>query len=437
MSETQTASQPDAIEQEVERNYRFNFIVNSLDGACYWFGYSFIAPTIILPLYISHFTSNPLIIGLIPFLNTAGFLLPQLFTSNIVERTPRKKFFPVNLGFWLERVPVLALTLSTAFFAKNQPMLALVLFLVCYTWYTAGAGLIIVGWQEMIAKIIPTRRRGRFFGITNFVGNMAGILGAAAVPFVLERFAFPQGYVLTFAAATVLIFMSWGFLSLAREPAVETRKPQVSQAEYLRSLPGIVRRDGNFLRYLIFQSLYSFSGMGSGFLIVYGAQKWNLPDSEAVIFGILMQVGQALAYLFFGFLADHKGHKLNLEMAAVINFLSFALALAAPSPVWLYPIFFLRGVIFAANFISGISIAMEFTGPDDRPTYMGLANTIPGVAGTVAPLLGGLLAKTTGYGWVFLLSAVIGVAATVVIRWMVKDPRHVPAPGIGKLEVIE
>lgn len=424
MNDAQPASPASDLDQEIERNFRFNFTVNALDGACYWFGYSFIAPTIILPLYISHFTDNPLIIGLIPFLNTAGFLLPQLFTSNWVERTPRKKFFPVNLGFWLERVPVLALTLSAAVFAKDQPGLALVLFLLSYTWYTGGAGLIIVGWQEMIAKIIPTTRRGRFFGITNFVGNLAGILGAAAVPFVLDRFPFPQGFVITFAAATVLIFMSWGFLSLAREPAVATSKPKISQAEYLRSLPSVVRKDSNFLRYLIFQSIYALSGMAGGFLIVYGAQKWNLPDGEAVVYGVLMQAGQSLAYLFFGFLSDRKGHKLILEISAAVNCLSFLLAFVVPGPAWFYPIFFLRGVTYAANLLSGISIVMEFTDPDNRPTYMGLANTIPGVAGTVAPLIGGLLAKTTGYGWLFLLSGLIGAAGLLVIRWMVKEPRH-------------
>ncbi len=424
MNDSLSTSELSAFEQEVEHHYRHNFIVNALDGACYWFGYSFIAPTIILPLYISHFTDNPLIIGLIPFLNTAGFLLPQLFTSNIVERTPRKKFFPVNLGFFLERVPVLLLTLSVALFAKSRPGLALGLFLLFYTWYTGGAGLIIVGWQEMIAKIIPTDRRGRFFGITNFVGNMAGILGSAAVPFVLERFAFPQGYVLAFSAATVLIFMSWFFLSLAREPVLEVRKPHVSQAEYMRSLPGVVRKDPNFLRYLIFQIIFALSGMASGFLIVYGAKQWNLPDGVAVIYGIVMQAGQALAYLFFGFIADRKGHKLNLEISAAVSLVSFIMALAAPSPLWFYPIFFLRGVTFAANFISGISIVMEFTQADNRPTYFGLANTIPGVAGAIAPLLGGWLAKTAGYYWLFLLSALIGAAAFVVIRWMVNEPRN-------------
>ena len=48
--------------------------------------------------------------------------------------------------------------------------------------------------------------------------------------------------------------------------------------EYLRSLPEIIRKDRNFLKYLVAQIVYSLSGMASGFLIVYTAKAWNLPD---------------------------------------------------------------------------------------------------------------------------------------------------------------
>ena len=214
---TETIEADAAVQVEIARNYRHNFLVNALDGANYWFGFSFIAPTIILPLYVSHFTSNPLLIGLIPFINTAGFLIPQLFTSNFVERAPLKKWFPVNLGFFLERLPVVFLAPSAYFLAINQPALALITFYLLYTWYCGGAGLIIVGWQDMIAKIFPVDKRGRFFGITNFVGNASGILGALAVAFVLEKFTFPLGYVASFTAAAILIFISWCFLSMTRE----------------------------------------------------------------------------------------------------------------------------------------------------------------------------------------------------------------------------
>jgi len=410
-------------QQQIDRNYRFNFFVNSLDGASYWFGYSFIAPAVILPLYISHFTNNPLIIGLIPFLNTAGFLLPQLFTSNFVERAPLKKFFPVNLGFFLERLPVFFLAPSAYFLAKSQPVLALLFFFLSYAWYCGGAGLIIVGWQDMVAKIFPFDKRGRFFGITNFIGNASGILGALAVTYVLEKFTFPLGYVLSFIAAAILIFLSWVFLSLTREPPVYSNKPRVSQLQYLRSLPEVIGKDHNFLKYLLAQIIFSLSGMATGFLAVYAVKNWNLPDALAGGFVIAMQVGQAIANLFFGFLADRKGHKLSLEISALLSTVSLVLAIVAPTPAWFYAVFFLRGAVMAGTFISGISIVMEFTGPENRPTYIGLANTIPGVAATIAPLIGGWLVGAVNYQWMFILSAIIAAASLGLLRFTVREPR--------------
>lgn len=420
---TDFAETNSAAQKQIESNFRFNFIVNALDGASFWFGFSFFAPTIILPLYISHFTSNPVIIGLIPFINTAGYLLPQLFTSNFVERASIKKFFPVNLGFFLERIPIFLLAPSAYFFASNQPALALISFLLLYTWHCAGAGLVIVGWQDMIAKIIPADRRGRFFGITNFIGNSSGILGAIAVTFVLDRTVFPQGYVLGFAAAAVLILISWFFLSLTREPAIKSTKPRVSQLKYLRSLPEVMRKDRNFLRYLIAQIVFSLSGMATGFLIVYTAKNWNMPDSQAGGYVIAMQVGQSITNLFFGFLADRKGHKLSLEIALLLSVLSLVIAIIAPDPLWFYPVFFFRGAVLAGTFISGISIVMEFTGHENRATYIGLANTIPGVAGSIAPLIGGWLAGALSYQLMFVFSAIIGMISWGLLHFAVKEPR--------------
>jgi MFS family permease len=412
------------IQQEITHDYRHNFLVNAIDGATYWLGFSFIAPTIILPLYISHFTDNPLLIGLIPFINTAGFFLPQLFTANFVEQAPRKKFFPVTLGFFLERMPVFLLAPSAYFLATNQPLWAMITFFLLYTWYSSGTGLIIVGWQDMVAKIIPVDKRGRFFGITNFIGSASGILGALAVGLVLEKFTFPLGYVFSFTAAAVFIFISWVALSLTREPAVYSNKPAVSQLEYLRSLPEIIRRDRNFLKYLLVQIVFSLSGMATGFLMVYAAKTWNLPDWQAGGFIVAMQIGQALANLFFGFLADHKGHKLSLELSFSLSILSLVLAILAPDPIWFFPVFFLRGAVTAGTLISGISIVYEFTGAEDRPTYIGLANTIPGVAGSLASLIGGLLAGALSYPWMFVLSAIIGATSLGLLRFGVREPRQ-------------
>jgi MFS family permease len=416
------------VQQLIERNYGWNFLVNALDGASFWLGMSFFSSAIILPLFVSHFTDSPLVIGLIAFLGWGGIFLPQLFTANAVERAPVKKFFPVTLGFFLERLPILLLAPMTYFLAITQPTLTLVLFFVLYAWHNFGAGVIIVGWQDMIAKVIPVEKRGRFFGITNFIGNGTGILGALAVPFVLAKYTFPLGYVLSFAVTAVLIFLSWVFLAQTREPAVRSSKPPVSQLDFLRSLPQILRRDRNFRMYLLAQVIFSLSGMATGFLVVYAVQTWDLPDAQASGFMIALQIGLALANLFFGFLSDRKGHKLSLEICLLLSALALVLAILAPSPGWFFAIFFLRGAVNAGTFISGISIVYEFTEAENRPTYIGLANTIPGIVASVAPLFGGWLAGVLSYRSMFVLSAIVGALSWGLLRFTVREPRKMKSP---------
>ena len=82
------------------------------------FAASFISSGAIFPIYVIHFTSNPIIIGLISIIGTAGYLIPQLFTANRVEQAPIKKFFPFNLGFFFERIPIFLLA-PTTFFLRD------------------------------------------------------------------------------------------------------------------------------------------------------------------------------------------------------------------------------------------------------------------------------------------------------------------------------
>jgi MFS family permease len=158
-------------------------------------------------------------------------------------------------------------------------------------------------------------------------------------------------------------------------------------------------------------------------LIVYAAKTWDLSDAQSGAFVIAMQVGQALSYLIFGFLSDRKGHKLSLEICLLLNVVTLGLAVMASNPLWFYPIFFLRGAVFAGAYLSGVAIVFEFTGAENRPTYIGVANTIPGVAGTLAPLIGGWLAGAVNYPFMFIVSTFIGVLSLATLHFAVREPR--------------
>lgn len=406
-----------------DKNFRHNYLVNVLDGSFFWLGYSFIAPSVILPLYVSHFTSNKILIGLVAVISSMGYFFPQLFTSNWVEQIPIKKVLPVNLGFFTERLPVLFLPF-TVLFALQSPRLALTALLFFFAWHSFGAGLVAVAWNAMIAKVIPVDRRGVFMGITTFVGTATGILGATLAAFLLERMEFPYGFMVCFAVAGFLIFLSWFFLAQTREePDIITGKP-ISNRSYWNDLPSILRMDRNFQRYLLAQLFIGLGGMSWGFLAVYAVDHWSLSDGKVGSFTVSILVGQTIANVFFGILGDKKGYKWVIIISLLLACAGLIIPLMNIKPDWMYLVFGLRGASLSGLFLAGM-IVYEFSGPEKRPTYIGLNNTWLGLLQLISPLIGGLLAQNLGYPSLFVFSIVFTFVGFIVLLFGFHEPRDV------------
>jgi MFS family permease len=310
-----------------------------------------------------------------------------------------------------------------ALVAYRSPELALVLLLGAYAWHALGAGAVAVSWQDMLARCFPLNRRGRFFGTTSFLGAGAGALGALLSTWLLPRYPFPTNFVIVFFFAAVGISVSWCFLALTREPAQATSTPRRSSIEYLAGLPELLRKDQNYRRYLITRLLMALGGMGTGFLTVAAVSRWAVPDRDAGLFTLALLAGQTVGNLTCGFLADRSGHKVCLELGTLAGLGGFGLAWLAPGPEWYYAVFILLGFLSGAIFVSGILIVMEFSGPERRPTYVGIANTAVGLVGVAAPLLGTALAGV-GFDLLFAASAACYLAAFALFHWWVREPRR-------------
>jgi MFS family permease len=409
------------IAAEVERNYRWNFGVNLVDAASFMFGISFISSTTIVPLFISKLTASPLPIGIAAVIAQSGWSLPQLFTANSVERLARKKPVVVNLGFFAERLP-LWLTLIAAANAVRAPTLALVLLLVALAWFNLGSGIVATAWQDLVARCFPVDRRGRFMGTSMFVGTGLGTLGAVISAWLLKTTPFPTNFLTIFAIAAGGITISWAFLAMTREPVQPIEAPRTSNRQFWRQLPDLLRNDHNFRRFLIARSLQAMGGMGTGFLTIAAVQRWGVSDSTVGVYTGVLLLGQTVGNLVFGFLADRYGHKLSLELGALVSLFAFLIAWLSPAAYGYYLVFGLLGIATGAGIVSGILVIMEFCEPGRRPTYAGLTNSSVGLVGIAAPLIGAGLAQVS-YSWLFALSALVYTLAFVALRWWVREPR--------------
>jgi MFS family permease len=416
-----------ANETFVQRNLRWNFSANLLDIAFITISLSLVSRETVMPVLVSQLTDSKLAIGLIPAIYTLGFYLPQLLSANFTERLIYKKPITMLLGGVGERVPYGLIALVLFFLAASQTSLTLVLFFLLLSVTAITSGVATPPWFDMIAKVIPVQYRGIWSGVSHSLGALLGIGGAYFVGKILEHYFFPTNFALLFALSFLMNVISFIGLALNREPPSLGVKKHTPLISYLKQLPSVLRNHVNYRRFIISRSTILLGTMATGFYMVYATERFATNKADiAALTGLLTGVligSQAVTNLLWGFIGDRIGHKTVLTSAA------FALALAAltayltGSQLWMVVVFVLLGTFQGAEQVSGLNIILEFCKEEDRPTFIGLTNTLLAPLFALAPILGGFLASAFGYQVLFAGAFVCVVGGALLLNFWVKEPR--------------
>jgi MFS family permease len=163
--------------------------------------------------------------------------------------------------------------------------------------------------------------------------------------------------------------------------------------------------------------------MGFAFYIVYALRRFQMDAITAGYLTATLTVAQTIANAGMGWLGDRVGHRLMLVIGAASATLSSVLAWFAPSLSWFFPIFVLSGFSNVAIWTNGMTMAVDFSGENDRPFYIGLAQTLTAPATIIAPLIGGSIADTQGFVSTFAWSAVFSIVVLSILIFLVKEPR--------------
>ncbi len=372
---------------EVVQHFRRNFFANVMDAGFWYFGDSFVAAYTILPVFMSTLTDSPILIGLIPSLEGAGWFLPQLFLARHLEGKNRRRPMVLKLGV-LERVPYLLLAICAFFLLRLDPQVAIGLFLLIYGIKVFSSGVNALPWQELIATVIPVSHRGRYWGYALILGKIMGMLGAGITGWLLANLAYPLNYGYMFLIGFLCAAISFYFLSLNKEPAIK-RQPPPGNVNVLGRIRGILGTDNNFRIYLVNRGVVFLSFMGLGFVTVYGLEKFNLPISYSAIFTAVMLISEIVGYGIWGTLGDKDGYKRVIEYANLFLIIGL-LGLLFTNSIWgLYIVFGIISFAYSGEYIADQNIAMEFGDEADRPTYIGMSKTLIGPFILIAPLFGG------------------------------------------------
>ena len=406
---------------EVVKHIKRNFFANILDAGFWFFGDSFVAAYTILPVFMSTLTDSPILIGMIPALEGAGWFLPQLFLAKHLESKNRRLPLVLKLGIF-DRVPYLFLALGAYLVLKLDQKVAIVLFLLFYGIKVFSSGLVALPWQELIATVIPVSHRGRYWGFSLILGKLLGMFGAIIAGLMLAKITYPLNYAYMFLVGFICVAISYIFLSLNIEPEIN-RQTFAKTINVWGRIKVILDANKNFAVFLVNRGFVFLSFMGLGFVTVYGIEKFHLSISYSAIFTAVMLIAEIVGFGIWGTIGDKDGYKRVIEVCNLFLIVGLVALLFVDSIWGLYIVFGIISFAHSGEFIADQNIAMEFGKEADRPTYIGMSKTLIGPFLLVAPIIGGGIVKLWGYKSMFLTALIISMIAFVIIKFFVEEPR--------------
>ena len=408
-------------------NYRRNFIAFIGDYVFYGVASSFADPGTVAPTFIGMLTDSEPLIGLIGTVYAAGWLLPQLVGAAVMNDQPRKKPYLMAMAT-IGRPLMLLLALTMWAGLPRYPAPMLTVFFTAYGLFMLLDGVASVAWLDILARAVPLTRRGRLIGIAQLIGGIMGIGVGAAVEAILSNPAlpFPRNYALLFTLSGLAHIPSVIALSLIREP-LANRSPDKAHPtlrEMIRQLAGVWRHDTDFRRLMAARWLTGLMDLAVTVYVLHAGQEFGVLQGRLLA---ARMAGGILASLGFGWLSERKGPRVVICIGAVAAvaapLLALLLHLTQPGSVVVASlayavIYLLLGITLSSRMLGHLNYIMEMATHEQRPIYIGLANTLAGLL-VPAATLGGVLLEATSYPVLFVITAVCtggGLIASLGLR---------------------
>lgn len=404
---------------------RRNLALLILDGATFAFAISLLSETTILPAFVGGLSDSALLIGLLGAIYAVGHYLPQLIGAHLVQGRPRRK--PAMLAIIIsERVGILAIAVVAQTIGSIPDAVVLTLFFIAFCGYAVTTGLIGPVYGDFIAKAF-TRGRGWYYAVSQLLGGALGFASALVAERLIRTLPFPLGNQLCFWICFGLSFLSIVFIAFLREepyPLTESRRPL---RHTLAQIPGILRGDRSYRRFLIARALLALSTMGVGFVVVDGIAG-PLRVSDAALLAAVFILSQAVLGFVLSLLGAARGWKTVVVTGGGLLVAGMTGAVLADGLPAYVLVFIALGGANAVTIIADPNMSMEYAPTESTSVYLGTTSTLLAPFFIAGPLLAGWLAPVVGYVGVFVGAGAVAAAGLILALALTEPRRLVPAP---------
>lgn len=418
---------------ENNHSYKKSLKYSIIDGCAYsvmtGFGETYLSPFAIF------LNAGNTIIGLLAALPQLVGTFAQLLSANLLDRTLKRKplIIPeaiVQMFLWL---PIFVLPFL-------WPAQGPILLLIMVALYMGAINFTIPPWSSLMGDLVPTHKRGDYFGKRNRVTSIFVFVSMLSAGFILHLFKPVNewlGFAIIFAVAFIARGVSSYYLAKMKEPPY-----QVSSHDCF-TLWDFIRRSpkSNFARFVFYVALINFAVLISGpFFTVYMLRDLGFSYGQFTIINAVNMLSQVLSMRYWGRLGDRFGNKKIITVTGwLIPFVPI-LWLFSADFYWLLIAQVAAGVIWSGFAIGSSNYLFDAVSPPKRARCVAYSSLFTNSGMFLGAMLGGVLSNycPTGFwlvGWeinlvsslqiLFLVSGLVRGVISAVFLPLIREVREV------------
>jgi MFS family permease len=401
---------------------------------------------VLLSNFLVQLDASPVIFGMLSSIPMVVNLIQPV--GAYISEQSKSRFEYSLLTFGASRLLWISLVLGVIAFSQgfvnNQQLIILTLIVLLCSNLLGGLGS--ASWLSWLAMIVPSKLRGRYFGLRTSASNFTNLL---CVP--LGGLMISSWYGGTIQGYALVLFISiiCGIISLGCQYFQVDVNPQIQNhqlAQFCQSknnhnsqlkndicktetnIITNIRQDPNFLIFLLYFSIWMLAvHLSAPFFNLYLLDTLNLDVSLVTIYSSLQTGANLLMLIFWGKLADKIGNRSILIFVGLFVAITPLLWIGIGNReldiwLWLPLLHIFAGITWAAIDLCTTNMYLSIAPVVNQSIYFAIAAAVAGVSGALGTTVGGFIAQIPSFGGLiglFALSTIcrfIGLIPLIFVK---------------------
>ncbi|MFO7946762.1 MAG: MFS transporter, partial [Armatimonadota bacterium] len=299
------------------------------NGIIFYAGRRLADITTVVPLLLFRLSGLRWLVGAGHSIIFIARAIPQVVASRWVDTAERKR--PIFIWCALIRfLTIMAMGVSVLYASRVGYTVALVLLLSFFALRTLAQGVSSLAWSDIVARSVPTTKRGSLWK-WRMVGGLFLVLlfSAPAVRYMLgddAPYEFPANYAVLILVSGIITGIGWFVFAMVREPEGKPAKHTLTMKQHLARGMRFVTEDANYRRLMRVRICLSAAGAIVPFFIAFAVDVWGFRDAIAATFITVQILSQMGGSFLSGWISDRLGNRKLLVVSGITLFFTSVFA---------------------------------------------------------------------------------------------------------------